>query len=91
MFGFVKDLLGFNIGGVVADGKLNPTNIGLPRTAPVFKYNRPQDFNFAMKRFGTSGTSKGPANSQFQFKIGGIVRRRSTKLKKRKRGCGCKK
>jgi len=43
VFGFVKNLLGFNIGGVITDGKLNPTNMGVSsrRNPPRFSANRP--------------------------------------------------
>jgi hypothetical protein len=66
VFGFVKNLLGFKMGGVITDGKLNPTNIGVeptPRRTPRFKINRPP-----------------------MYKLGGVI-----KLRKKRRGCGCKK
>ena len=80
MFGFVKDLLGFNIGGVVADGKLNPTNVGAAPSGPTYRgevYSRPRGTLF--RQFPS------------QFRIGGIVRKRSNRLKKKRRGCGCRK
>jgi hypothetical protein len=66
VFNAIKNFLGFKMGGVITDGKLNPTNIGVqptPRRTPRFKNNRPP-----------------------MYKLGGVI-----KLRKKRRGCNCKK
>ncbi len=65
VFGFVKSLLGFKTGGVITDGKLNPTNMGVmpsrknpPRLVTTLK---PRPF--------------------FGFKLGGVIKLKKRKRK----------
>lgn len=47
VFGAIRSFLGFKMGGVITDGKLNPTNIGVqptPRRTPRFQNTRPPMF-----------------------------------------------
>ena len=72
VFGFVKNLLGFKFGGVVTDGQLNPSNIGLK---PVS--SSPEMFSRGYRtRFKNLPSTP--------FKLGGVIR---LKKRKKKCGC----